>query len=833
MKQPNPFKSYLIALLLLSPFIVQANPVIPNPTAPNPIAPQPTAPKPTTPITTHPTTIPYSIAPLLPYIPQIGSNGRLVIPTTPLLPRYPTNYQDYFKKHKAYEYGAGLSLQEIGRIAQSKGYTLYSNRAFNEIASVLSPAPLWPEWAEKIREVQKKDVGSIDTAGQLTTYYVQSKGDYLGYAYFGVIDKNNREGKQQTAFDAILPEINKRNFFADTIDKQNLTPEQRDKAWRAWDKQQEAAAPRKPTDEQRETWQKAVEYSQREAAIRANRSLPEQMLRDYGDHLDKTLDDTINRTQDTWNNFANGAPDDYSLWGKAAYYANNAWDATKTVSDGLYEAAGGNAAQSTAYDHYMPENGKQFIDKKLEQYQQWAAKHPEQNEFVKLAGNGIDALGAYKAAYPRHSPDFNLPHRDTTPPRIPSPDFTSNQHAPYNPAPYTPRTPDHQRQPNIPRIPDYQRQPNTPKTPDYQRHPNTPQKPDYNKPNTPHTPDHNKPTPNQIPFNPTKPDAPTPHKPDWQKPDLPTPRQPDFRKPNAPAPRKPDIHKQPSIPTPHKPNVNKTPTPNKKSDAPEPNRTELAENNKTCSFHGSTLVKTNTGYQPIANIKIGDQVLAKNELNGEINYKAVTAQYSNPYAQTVYIRIGDTHGKAQTLIANTIHPFYANGKWIPSGSLKTGDVLLSENGAAQTVQSVETKDEALTAYNLTVADFHTYFVKENGSGADAVWVHNDCDPADRPDAPKKEVVTTTLGNQIDITPSANHSRSPDGVVPPLVGQLPNSSVDIYGRDGTFVTRRFYDENGNIIRDVHMTDHGNRKLHPEVPHEHHYEVDKNGKPKRIK
>ncbi len=262
MKQPNSFKSYLIALLLLSPFIAQANPVIPNPTAPNPIAPQPTAPKPTTPITTHPTTIPYSIAPLLPYIPQIGSNGRLVIPTTPLLPRYPTNYQDYFKKHKAYEYGAGLSLQEIGRIAQSKGYTLYSNRAFNEIASVLSPAPLWPEWAEKIREVQKKDVGSIDTAGQLTTYYVQSKGDYLGYAYFGVIDKNNREGKQQTAFDAILPEINKRNFFADTIDKQNLTPEQREKAWRTWNKQQEAAMPRKPTEENLRSQQEWIDYQE-------------------------------------------------------------------------------------------------------------------------------------------------------------------------------------------------------------------------------------------------------------------------------------------------------------------------------------------------------------------------------------------------------------------------------------------------------------------------------------------------------------------------------------------------------------------------------------------
>ena len=398
MKQPNSFKSYLIALLLLSPFIAQANPVIPNPTAPNPIAPQPTAPKPTTPITTHPTTIPYSIAPLLPYIPQIGPDGRLVIPTAPLLPRYPTHYQDFFKKHKAYEYGAGLSLQEIGRIAQSKGYTLYSNRAFNEIASVLSPAPLWPEWAEKIREVQKKDVGSIDTAGQLTTYYVQSKGDYLGYAYFGVIDKNNREGKQQTAFDAILPEINKRNFFADTIDKQNLTPEQRDKAWRAWDKQQEAAAPRKPTDEQRETWRKTVEYSQREAAIRANRSQYEQAKEDFWKHLGQTLDDTIDHAQKVQKAFEDGAPADYSYASKSVYYANAMWDATTVAAGALTQGTGIDNAVATGYDHYMYDGGKQYINEKVQQYQQWAAEHPEANEYVKFAAYSGSAYAGYKGA---------------------------------------------------------------------------------------------------------------------------------------------------------------------------------------------------------------------------------------------------------------------------------------------------------------------------------------------------------------------------------------------------------------------------------------------------
>ena len=270
---------------------------------------------------------------------------------------------------------------------------------------------------------------------------------------------------------------------------------------------------------------------------------------------------------------------------------------------------------------------------------------------------------------------------------------------------------------------------------------------------------------------------------------------------------------------------------------PEYAKAERADrpDSKTCSFHAGTLVKTQTGYKAIADIKAGDKVLSKNEHNGETAYKTVTAQYSNPYAETVYVHIADAADQNQTLIANKIHPFYTNGRWIEAGSLKAGDILETANGEKQTVQSVVIKAEPLKAYNLTVQDFHTYFVKGKGAETDAVWVHNECDTADKSTgtSPKKEIVTTNLGNKIDITPTNNHSVSPTGIVPPLTGQIPNSSIDIYSRNGNFVTRRFYDANGNIKRDVHMTDHGNPALHPEVPHEHYYEIDKNGKPRQIK
>ena len=148
----------------------------------------------------------------------------------------------------------------------------------------------------------------------------------------------------------------------------------------------------------------------------------------------------------------------------------------------------------------------------------------------------------------------------------------------------------------------------------------------------------------------------------------------------------------------------------------------------TCSFHGSTLVKTADGYKAIARIRVGDRVFAKDEASGEMGYKPVTARYGNPYQETVYIEVSDGLGKIQTLVSNRIHPFYSDGKWIKAEDLKAGSRLFAENGAGQTVQSVTVKPEPLQAYNLTVADWHTYFVKGDKAETEGVWVHNACPP---------------------------------------------------------------------------------------------------------
>ncbi|WP_118810738.1 polymorphic toxin MafB class 1 [Neisseria lactamica] len=152
----------------------------------------------------------------------------------------------------------------------------------------------------------------------------------------------------------------------------------------------------------------------------------------------------------------------------------------------------------------------------------------------------------------------------------------------------------------------------------------------------------------------------------------------------------------------------------------------------TCSFHGSTLVKTADGYKAIAHIQTGEHVFAKDETSGKTGYKPVTARYGNPYQETVYIKVSDGIGNSQTLISNRIHPFYSDGKWIKAEDLKAGIRLLSESGRTQTVRNTIVKPTPLKAYNLTVADWHTYFVKGDKAETEGVWVHNDCPSKPKP-----------------------------------------------------------------------------------------------------
>ena len=87
-------------------------------------------------------------------------------------------------------------------------------------------------------------------------------------------------------------------------------------------------------------------------------------------------------------------------------------------------------------------------------------------------------------------------------------------------------------------------------------------------------------------------------------------------------------------------------------------------------------------------------------------------------------------------------------------------------------------------------------------------------------------VETNKGNELDTTPSSNHSTVTKN---PGYQGSPNSSIDILDRKGQIETRRWFDSEGKAVRDVDFTNHGNPTTHPEWPHEHIWQYGPDGKP----
>ncbi|QIO62357.1 hemagglutinin repeat-containing protein [Rhizobium leguminosarum] len=172
-----------------------------------------------------------------------------------------------------------------------------------------------------------------------------------------------------------------------------------------------------------------------------------------------------------------------------------------------------------------------------------------------------------------------------------------------------------------------------------------------------------------------------------------------------------------------------------------------------CSFDGSTLVKTDQGFTAIRNIQPGStQVWSRDELGHE-GFKPVLAQFGNRHSKTVYLTLRmEKGGHRQTITTTLTHPFFAiskqrlasnaafsegrdvmarfvNGSWVTARDLKIGQQLFDADGGWSEVVGVRTENKQLDAYNLTIADFHTYFVKQaDNDNAQPVWVHNACGP---------------------------------------------------------------------------------------------------------
>ncbi|MEM7621457.1 MAG: polymorphic toxin-type HINT domain-containing protein [Pseudomonadota bacterium] len=170
-----------------------------------------------------------------------------------------------------------------------------------------------------------------------------------------------------------------------------------------------------------------------------------------------------------------------------------------------------------------------------------------------------------------------------------------------------------------------------------------------------------------------------------------------------------------------------------------------------CSFHEDTQVATHQGFVKISEIRAGEhKVWARDEYTGKMKYKSVLDAYSSRYHKTVTVRIRDLQSDTyQTIISNTVHPFYVSmvqpglrlvanggvantgtndtGEWIEAQYLQAGHHLLNADESWSEVVSVEIAKQDLQAYNLHVDQFHTFYVRgADNDNAPGVWVHNTC-----------------------------------------------------------------------------------------------------------
>lgn len=124
-------------------------------------------------------------------------------------------------------------------------------------------------------------------------------------------------------------------------------------------------------------------------------------------------------------------------------------------------------------------------------------------------------------------------------------------------------------------------------------------------------------------------------------------------------------------------------------------------------FAAGTLVVTESGPKPIEEIVVGDRVLAQDIDTGQIAFKPVFTTTYRPPSRMLKITTAD--GK---LLCTGGHPFWIDGVgWRYAWELEPGMRFHSIDGSSEII-SVEDSGRDEAAYNLVVADFHSYFVGE-------------------------------------------------------------------------------------------------------------------------
>jgi len=133
-------------------------------------------------------------------------------------------------------------------------------------------------------------------------------------------------------------------------------------------------------------------------------------------------------------------------------------------------------------------------------------------------------------------------------------------------------------------------------------------------------------------------------------------------------------------------------------------------------FPAEALVHTPDGLREIQSLREGDLVLTYDSKNGEVVPRPVTACLGNWTQHLVKIKVGN-----EVVWATRIHPFYLpeTDEWRSAMQLKAGMKVLGIDLKPRMIEEVQIMGTHEDTFNISVAEFHTFFVGETG-----VLVHN-------------------------------------------------------------------------------------------------------------
>ncbi|MFF8266428.1 polymorphic toxin-type HINT domain-containing protein [Streptomyces sp. NPDC016562] len=142
---------------------------------------------------------------------------------------------------------------------------------------------------------------------------------------------------------------------------------------------------------------------------------------------------------------------------------------------------------------------------------------------------------------------------------------------------------------------------------------------------------------------------------------------------------------------------------------------------------GVQVLMTDGSAKAIEDIEDGDVVMATDPQTGETRPKTVTTTITTPddkdFTDLTLTDEASPRGPPTKVTSTSHHPYWSETRhqWIDAGELTTGEQLRQPNGSTLTVQATRTYPYAVTTHNLTVDDFHTYYVL---ASATPVLVHN-------------------------------------------------------------------------------------------------------------